>query len=697
MEKPEITSFPIVGMHCASCAKLIERQLQKTPGVLDASVNYGSERATVKTNGLKLATIAKVITSLGYTAVVDDDEDKKAELKARELTNLKTKVIVSVFISLVLLVGMAFFSLPTLFYLLLATIVQFWVGRSFYQSAWADLKNKTAGMDSLIVLGTTTAYVSSLILDTKYFDTSVIIITLVLVGRYLEAKAKAHTSDALKKLVGLQVKTAKLVTGLDIPIEEVKVGNLLRVRPGEKIPVDGIIIEGITSIDEALVTGESMPIEKRVGDKVIGSTLNKLGSIIIKTTKVGNDTLLSRIITMVSTAQSSRAQVQDLADKVSSYFVPAILVISMITFVGWVVAGNAGLALSSAVSVLVVACPCALGLATPTAVMAGIGRAAEAGILIKNADSLELLHKVKNVVFDKTGTLTLGKPVVTKITKGQDLLQLAASLEQGSEHPLAEAILAKAKEREVVPAAAEGFKSLPGVGIEGSIAGKKYYFGNRKLLQSKAISYANWERQALALETEGQTVMFLASTEQVLGLIGIADSLKSETFAVIKKLKNKKINVWMITGDNERVAGAIAKQAGINNVLAGVLPDGKALEIGKLKMETTVFVGDGINDAPALATADVGIAMGTGSDVAIESAGITILGGNLNKVLSAITLSKKTFGVIKQNLFWAFGYNVILIPLAAFSVLRPEFAAFAMAASSLSVVGNSLRLKTVKI
>jgi Cu+-exporting ATPase len=625
---------------------------------------------------------------LGYTAVIDDDEDKKNELKAQELKSLKTKVIVSVAISVIILSGMFFFHLPATFYLLLATVVQFWVGWSFYQSAWADFKNKTAGMDTLIVLGTTTAYLSSLFLVANYVDTSVIIITLVLLGRYLEAKAKAHTSDAIRKLIGLQVKTARLASlpagrqVADIPIEEVKVGDLVRVRPGEKIPVDGIIVEGNTAIDESMINGESLPMEKKIGDKVVGSTINKNGSIVIRTTKIGSDTLLSRIINMVSVAQSSRAQVQDLADRVSSIFVPSILGIAFITFLGWLIAGNTGLALTSAIAVLVVACPCALGLATPTAIMAGIGRGAEMGILIRNADSLEILQKIKNIVFDKTGTLTIGKPMVTEIVGDKKILQIAASLEQGSEHPLAEAILNKAKKKAIVLNQVEGFKAIPGLGISGNIHDTGYYLG---------------KGETHKLEQQGKTVVWLSENKKVLGLIAIADNLKPETAGVIRKLKNKNINVWMITGDNERVAGAIAKKAGIKNILASVLPDEKAKKVEELKEYTTAFVGDGINDAPALATADVGIAMGTGSDVAIESAGITILGGNLEKVLSAITLSKKTMAVIKQNLFWAFGYNVILIPLAAFSVLKPEFAAFAMAASSISVVGNSLRLRRIRI
>ncbi len=749
------TSFPIIGMHCASCARLIERQLKKTPGVSDAAVNYGSEQASVECDP-SVATpeaLAGAVAAAGYKAVVGDaprktasgsvmtPDDIKEEAKRNELAELKTKVIVSGVLSVVIMLGSfpewftGIFSGISSIYALLAapatllllTIpVQFWAGKSFYQATWSGLKNRTASMDTLIAIGTTAAFGYSLttlfpeplealgVPMTMYYDTAAVIITLILLGRYLEAKAKAHTSDAIKKLLHLQAKTARVVRGgkeIDIPIDQVKKGDTIRVRPGEKIPVDGTISEGSSSVDESMVTGESIPVDKKRGDTVIGATINRTGTFLFTATKVGNETLLSQIVTMVSEAQSSRAPIQRLADVVSGYFVPVVLMLAVATFVVWYDVGLPTQAFVNLIAVLIIACPCALGLATPTAIMVGTGRGAERGVLIKDAEALETAHKIKVAVFDKTGTLTRGKPTVTDIIpvakmNAHKVLSLAASLEMGSEHSLAEAIVSAATEKNLPLTKVGSFRAIAGHGVTGSLAGKLLALGNRLLMAKQSVVYSVHEKKIAALETQGKTVMLLASGKQLLGLIAIADTLKNDAKDMVAALKKMHITVWMITGDNPRTAHAIANQAGINHVLAGVLPQEKANKIRELKANNAVvaFAGDGINDAPALAGADVGIAMGTGTDVAIESAGITLLNKDLRSVVTAIKLSKATLSIIKQNLFWAFAYNVILIPVAAGVLypitgwlLNPALAAFAMAASSISVVGNSLRLKRVNI
>lgn len=749
------TSFPIIGMHCASCAKLVERGLKKVPGVEEASVNYASEQATVEHAGGSCTPedLARAVEKTGYKAVfapkaseagqeVKSVDEVKEEAKKAELIDIKTKVFVSAFLSVIIFLGSFpqwFSFLPPAFsnlylLLLLTTPIQFWAGKSFYQATWSGLKNRTASMDTLIAIGTTAAYGYSAFITllpgmaesiglpmTMYFDTAAVIITLILLGRYLEAKAKAHTSDAIKKLLGLQAKTARIIRDgqeMDIPLEEVKVGDLVRVRPGEKVPVDGKITQGLSSIDESMVTGESIPVEKMVGDMVIGSTLNKSGSFIFSATKVGSDTLLSNIVRLVSEAQSSRAPLQRLADKVSAYFVPIVLILAVLTFVIWYdFAPSTGSGFADAfanmIAVLVIACPCALGLATPTAIMVSTGRGAQKGILIKDAQSLEIANRVKSVVFDKTGTLTEGKPKVTDIIPvdgsrftGDQILRFAGSLEQGSEHSLAEAIVAAAREKKLSLSTVQGFEALSGFGIQGKLGGKTYAFGNRALMKKKKIAFAEYEESIAKLESEGKTVMLLGE-KKLLGLIAVADTLKPTAVEMVSQLQKRGIAVWMITGDNERTARAIASQVRIENVLSEVLPDQKAQKIRELQSSTgkpVAFVGDGINDAPALASADVGIAMGTGTDVAIESAGIALLNKDLKTVVSAIELSRKTVRIIKENLIWAFGYNVILIPVAMgilfpfFGILlNPALAAFAMAASSISVVGNSLRLKKVKI
>ncbi|OGG24655.1 hypothetical protein A3A79_02215 [Candidatus Gottesmanbacteria bacterium RIFCSPLOWO2_01_FULL_43_11b] len=689
-----------MGMHCASCAKLIERQLKNTPGVMAAAVNYGSEQASVEHDAtVTPKALASAVASAGYTAVVEKQKNKtpeemKEEAKRAELSDLARKVWVSAALSVFITIG----SFPEWFgnsffnnlyiLLLLATPVQFWAGWGFYQATWSGLRNRTASMDTLIAIGTSAAYGYSLFSTVRYFDTAAIIITLILLGRYLEARAKAHTSDAIKKLLHLQAKTARVIRGgkeIDVPVEDVKAGDIIRVRPGEKIPVDGKITEGVSSIDESMVTGESIPVDKKIGDLVIGATINKTGTFLFQATKVGDETVLSQIVKMVSEAQSSRAPIQRLADIVSGYFVPIVLMLAVATFVVWYITGMPIQGFVNMIAVLIIACPCALGLATPTAIMVGTGRGAEGGILIKDAEALEIAHKIKTIVFDKTGTLTKGKPVVTDVSSDKVLI-IAASLEQGSEHSLAEAILTKTKEQKLL--SVTHFEAIPGQGISGVINNKKYFFGKPKK------SYETLEKQ-------GKTVMELTSEKTTLGYVAVSDTLKPEAKEMVSALS--RLSVWLITGDNQRTAEAIAKQAGIENVLAGVLPDQKAKKIKELQ-SPVAFVGDGINDAPALAASDVGIAMGTGTDVAIESAGITLLNKDLRSVVSAIKLSRATLSVIKQNLFWAFGYNVILIPVAMGILypatgwlLNPALAAFAMAASSISVVGNSLRLKGVRI
>ena len=698
-------SFPIVGMHCASCAKLIERSLSKVPGVSNASVNYGSESAMVEMkNDVEDKVLENAVKEAGYKAIVGKSKLSKEEEKLKELKSLKTKVIVSAILSFFVFIGsfpeLFKFSLNPIILLILTTPVLVWAGKDFYLATWSGLKNRAASMDTLIAIGTTAAYLYSIlsifgIVEGMYFDTAAVIITLILLGRFLEAKAKSHTSDAIKKLLGLQAKTARVIRGMveiDIPLDEVKVGDLIRVRPGEKVPVDGIVVEGQSYVDESMVTGESLPVDKRVGANVIGSTINKSGSFIFKATKVGSETMLSRIVEMVKVAQSTRAPIARMADLVSSYFVPIVLMLAVLTFVGWYVfsAPDGSFpvnAFINLVAVLIIACPCAMGLATPTAIMVGTGKGAEKGILIKDATSLETAHKINTIIFDKTGTLTKGIPMVTNVSDPKTLT-IAASLEQGSEHPLGEAILRYAMEKKVKLKKLNNFKAIVGSGIEGVVDSKEYFFG-------KAVEKSDIIKN---LEDEGKTVMILKEKNKFLGFIAVADTLKDGVKEVVERLQNKNIEVWMVTGDNQRTANAMAKEAGIKNVMAEVLPEDKADKVKELKNTKRVaFVGDGINDAPALASADVGIAMGTGTDVAMESAGITLLNKDFKSILTAINLSKATMKVIKQNLFWAFGYNVVLIPAAAFGLLNPMLASFAMAASSISVVLNSLRLNKIRL
>lgn len=719
------TSFPIIGMHCASCARNIERQLTKTPGVISASVNYGSEEARVDFDSRKtsLSVLADRVRDLGYEAVISPGaEEIKTLAQARELADLQTRVFVSALFTLLIFIVRS----PVLL-LLLASPVQFWAGLNFYRATWSGLKNRTANMDTLIAMGTSVAYAFSLvsvvfpglwqslgISPLTYFDTSAVIITLILLGRLLEARAKATTGNAIKKLLGLQAATARVVRDgreTDIPLDQVQVGDLVRVRPGEKIPVDGVIIEGQSSVDQSLVTGESLPVDKTVNDPVIGSTLNKSGTFLFRAAKVGGDTVLARIVSLVAAAQSSRAPIQRLADTISSYFVPTVLILGLVTFAVWYDFGTFSAAFTNLISVLIIACPCALGLATPTAIMVGVGRGAQQGILIKNAEVLETAPHIDTVVFDKTGTLTTGRPVVTDLlpdtgTTADDLLAVAASLETFSEHPLARAVAAAAADRHLSLVPVTGFQALTGRGVTGKSARHTLLLGNSELLASAKVPVVSWASRISNFEKQGKTVMLLARGRRLLGLLALADTLKPTAGPAVAALKKMGINSVIISGDNHRTAAAIAAELGVSTVFSEVLPQDKAAQIQKLQSgrHHVAMVGDGINDAPALATADIGIAMGSGTDVAIESAGITLLNPDLNSVVSAIRLSQSTMSVIRQNLFWAFGYNIILIPVAMgvlypfFGLLlNPGLAAFAMAASSLSVVGNSLRLKVIRI
>ncbi len=734
-------TFNVKGMHCASCVNVLERTLKKVEGVTSANVNLATNKATVSYDeNTQEHSLASAVEKKGYKLMLDepkmDMEDHMNHMSDEK--SLRENVIVSlvlIAISVIIMIWEIFFpisyTIKEFFHHLLplfATYMMFVVGRPYLAGVWRFIKYKKADMDSLVGIGTLVAFIYSFALtafetplkaylntEHTYYDVVIIVIGLITLGKYLEARAKSHTSDAIKKLAGLQAKTARIVRDgkeIDVPIGEVKVGDLIRVRPGEKIPVDGIIVDGESSVDESMVTGESIPIDKTVGAQVIGATINKSGSFIMKATKIGTDTMLAQIIKLVEEAQGSKAPIQRMADRVSEIFVPAVLIISVLTFIGWgVLTGNYINGLVAMISVLVIACPCAMGLATPTAIMVGTGKGAEHGILIKDAESLEIANKIQTVVFDKTGTLTNGKPEVTDIIplsklKKDKVLQLAASIEKGSEHSLAEAIVSYADEHKIKTDGVIKFNAIAGYGVEGTIDKQKVFFGNQRLMDREKISFSNISEQIEKLESEGKTVMLLAVDEKLVGLIAVADTLKASAKKGVEALQKKGIEVVMITGDNLRTANAIAAKLGITKVLAGVLPDQKEAEIKKIQAEgkKVAMVGDGINDAPALAAADIGIAMGTGTDVAIEAADITLINKDLISVASAIELSRQTMRTIKQNLFWAFGYNIILIPVAMgvlypfFGILlNPILASAAMALSSVSVVSNSLLLKRAKV
>lgn len=665
------------------------------------------------------------VAKAGYPAEVEVEKDLDREKKKREkeIKSLKTSFIISAILSLPLFSAMFFHmagadnALSNLlnngwFQLVLATPVQFIIGYRFYESAYKSLRGGGANMDVLVAMGTSAAYFFSIYnllngIEEYYFESSAVIITLILLGKTFEAVAKGKTSDAIKKLMGLQPKTARIVRDgeeVDLPIEELVEGDIVVVRPGERVPVDGIIVEGSSALDESMITGESIPIDKGIDDEVIGATINKFGSFKFRATKIGKDTVLSQIIKLVEDAQGSKAPVQRLADKISGVFVPVVVVIAVLTFAGFAVLGkNFNTGLINAVAVLVIACPCALGLATPTAIMVGTGKGAENGILIKSGEHLERAHKMDTIIFDKTGTITKGEPEVTNILvftelEEQEILRIAASVERASEHPLGLSIVKEAEKQGLKLVSPSDFAAIPGKGLKASFEGKSVLIGNRKLMTENHVEIKDRQEDLYKLEEEGKTAMLLALDGVLAGIIAVADQIKDTSLQAIKDLQAMDLEVYMITGDNERTAKAIAKEVGIDHVLADVLPENKAEAVERLKAEGkhVGMVGDGINDAPALAAADVGFAIGTGTDVAMEAADITLMRGDLEGVVTAIRLSHRTMRTIVQNLFWAFFYNSIGIPFAALGFLNPMVAGAAMAFSSVSVVTNSLRLKNFK-
>jgi len=739
--------FPVSGMTCTACVNRVEEALSGVPGVVSANVNLASEKATMEyTEGTRIADLKQAVKDAGYGLGPEAEtlEDVSAASR-REIRGVRNKFIISAILAAAIMILMwvpGFAGKPYLLWAL-ATPVQFWAGLRFYRGAWGALKHRTADMNTLVAVGTSAAYFYSMVavlfpgLFTAagtgiglYFDTSAMIVTLILLGRFLEARARGQTSEAIKKLIGLNPNTALVIRDgeeQEIPVEDVRVGDLIMVRPGERVPVDGNIREGHSSIDESMITGESIPVEKNAGNEAIGASINKTGSFKFEATRVGKDTTLARIVRLVEEAQGSKAPIQRLADIIASYFVPIVIGLAIITFIIWYFAGPPPAltyALLNFVAVLIIACPCAMGLATPTAIIVGTGKGAEHGILIRSAETLEKSHKINTVLLDKTGTLTSGEPMVTDIitdsSTREDVLRLAASAEYGSEHPLGEAIVKASFEEGLELPEAANFNAIPGQGIEASIESKNIVLGNLKLMNDRNILLNGLGEEAERLRAEGKTVMFLGTDGRAAGIIALADTLKPNAAAALEALHNMGAEVVMLTGDNSRTAEAIAKEAGIDRVLAEVLPEHKAEEVKKLQAEGKVvaMVGDGINDAPALAQADVGIAIGTGTDVAMETGDITLISGDLGGIATAISLSKRTVRTIKQNLFWAFAYNTALIPVAAgvlylafgsggvpsglhfilgdYGFLNPILAAAAMAASSITVVSNSLRLKRFK-
>ncbi len=734
-------SLKIIGMDSPHCAMVVENAVKKMSGVEKIEVDFNNSRAKIIFDPIKIneEKILVAVKDAGYepikeSAEVPDVLEKEKQEREKELAVLKKKLLAGAILSLTIFLGSFpewFSFMPVAannfwFLLILTAPVQFWVGARFYSGLKLLVKYRTADMNTLISIGTLSAFFYSAAVTFApqffsqgglapkiYFDTSAIIITLILLGRYLELLAKGRAGEAIKKLIKLSAKTARVERDgkeMEIPIEEARLGDIIIVRPGEKIPVDGEIVDGYSQIDESMVTGESMPISKRTGDKVIGATINQTGSFKFKTTKIGKDTLLSQIIKMVEQAQGSKAPIQRLADIISGYFVPAVIGIAILTFAVWLIFGPAPaftFALVNFVAVLIIACPCALGLATPMAMMVGMGHAAEKGILIRDASSLEIAHKIDTIILDKTGTLTRGKPAVTDIISvtGQKdyILKIAASIETKSEHSLGQAIVNQAREEKIDLYPFQDFQAVPGKGVIGKIENKKIILGNKKFLEENKIIIETDESVKMEqLENEGKTVMLLSTDNELIGLIAVADILKSETKTAIEELKKANLEIWMITGDNERTARAIAKQVGIENIMAHVLPQDKAAKVMELQKlgKKVAMVGDGINDAPALTQAELGIAMGEGTDIAMESAGVTLLRGDLTLVPEIATLSRRTMRIVKQNLFWAFFYNVAFIPVAAGALypmfgilLNPILASAAMAFSSISVVLNSLRLK----
>ncbi|ASS72641.1 copper-exporting P-type ATPase CopA [Bacillus atrophaeus] len=731
----EKAEFQIAGMTCAACANRIEKRLNKTEGVSSAPVNFALETVAVEYNPKEVAIndLKETVAKLGYQLEQKGEADGETESSQKKEQRKQTaRLVFSAILSFPLLWAMvshfsftSFIWVPDIFMnpwmqFALATPVQFVIGWPFYTGAYKALRNKSANMDVLVALGTTAAYVYSLYLtiqsfgahghtDGLYYETSAILLTLILLGKRFEAKAKGRSSDAIKKLMKLQAKTATVVReGQEqvIPIEDVMTGDLVYVKPGERIPVDGEVTEGRSAVDESMITGESIPVDKSPGDSVTGATMNANGFLKIKAVNVGKDTALSQIIRVVEEAQGSKAPIQRLADQISGIFVPIVLGIAVITFLiwyFWAAPGDVGEAISKLIAVLVIACPCALGLATPTSIMAGSGRSAEFGILFKGGEHLEKTHRLDTIVLDKTGTVTNGKPVLTDAVAADgfeetELLRLAAAAETGSEHPLGEAIAAGVKEKGIDIPKLTRFEAKIGAGVSAEAAGKTILVGSRRLMESEGVQHEALLSQMSALEGEGKTVMLVSVDGEPAGLIAVADTIKETSREAVKRLMSMGLEVIMMTGDNRKTAEAIAKEAGITRVIAEVRPEQKAEEISRLQHtgSRVAMVGDGINDAPALATADIGMAIGTGTDIAMETADITLIRGDLNSIADAIRMSRLTMKNIKQNLFWALGYNTLGIPIAAFGFLAPWVAGAAMAFSSVSVVLNALRLQRAK-
>lgn len=755
--------FIIKGMHCASCALTIEQALMKVPGVQKATVNFATEKATIESDDyVAQEALLDAVNATGYKLIASapapainhaghmgtqpandgaQEHDHHRMLKEAEIKLLRKKFIIGTIFSIAVVllsfpdylpfIGEIIPSSLRLFLLFIFALpVEFWVGAQFWQGMGAGIRHFRANMDTLVSLGTGVAFfysffvmvkslsggalqVGSLKLD-AYFDVAAVVTTLVVLGKYLEAKAKGSASEAIKKLLKLQAKTAHVIRAdgqeMDMPIEEVKIGDIVLVKPGEKIPVDGIIVEGASAVDESMVSGESMPVDKKIGDKVIGATINKTGVLKFKASKVGKETFLAQMIKLVEEAQGSKAPIQRLADQITAVFVPVVLLIALITFIVWLIWGPSpalSFALVNAVAVMVVACPCALGLATPTAIMVGTGKGAEKGVIIKDAEALEITGKINTVVLDKTGTLTKGEPFVTDIValgnvSGDDILRAASGLAKQSSHPLDTAVTKKAEEAGIKPPQAMGFEAHPGKGIEAEVNGVKISLSNRAFLQDKGIPFIHAEEKSQSLEADGKTLLFLSDEKNIMGIIAVADTIKDSAINAVKSLQKLGLDVWMLTGDNEKTAEAIGKKLGIGNIMARVLPQEKSEKIKQLQAQgkKVAMVGDGINDAPALTQADIGIAIGTGTDIAIEAGDITLMSGDPMGIYEAIKLSRRTLANIKQNLFWAYFYNIALIPVAAGvlwpftgTLLNPILAGAAMAFSSVSVVLNSLRLK----
>ncbi|CAG1066247.1 H+-transporting ATPase [uncultured bacterium] len=739
----ESVMISVRGMSCATCVQKVTKALMGVDGVVSASVNFAAERADVN----YLPTIATLdglmsaIREAGYEplpqAAEEDLLERDARIKRQEVSKLKAKFIFAAVVSVPVMIGTMAHFLPwvpdflasNFFLLLLATPVQFWSGWQFYKGAWAGLRHFSADMNTLIAVGTSSAYfysaavtffpgffASSVAGHGVYFDTATVIIALILLGRLLELRARGQTGEAIKKLIGLKAKTARVMrqgAEVDIPAADVLAGEIIVVRPGEKIPVDGVVTEGFSTIDESMISGESLPVEKKAGDEVIGATMNRTGTFRFRATRVGRETTLSQIVKMVEQAQGSKPPIARMVDVIAGYFVPAVIVAAVLTFIVWYVFGPEPaltFALLNFIAVLIIACPCAMGLATPTSIMVGTGKGAENGILIRGGESLETAHKLDTIVLDKTGTLTKGQPSVKGIAplagaSAEEMIFFAASAEKGSEHPLGEAVVRRAVELGVKPADPSGFEALPGRGIRAEIEGREVLLGNELLMKERGIDVGGARGQAESFSDEGMTPVFLSVGGSLKGTIAIADTLKENSKEAIEAFRRLKLEVVIITGDNRRTAKAVAGELGVKRVLAEVLPQDKANEVRKLQEEgrKVAMVGDGINDAPALAQADVGIAIGTGTDVAMEASDITLIGGDLRSIVTAIALSRATIRNIKQNLFWAFIYNILLIPVAAGALypafgmlLDPMFAAAAMGLSSVSVVGNALRLKRFK-